>query len=105
MIAVVTCACGGAEEMARSVLKNGGFGNWLKMPIARGKEQTEYVMNSLRGRYGSNDKFKALDSYYKGRSSYIILIGYDKGEFKWADVARGTIKERLDGEILVRDFS
>lgn len=105
MIAVITCACGGAEEMARSILKQGENSDWLKMPIAKGKDQSKYVMDSLRSRYGNNDKFKALDSYYPNRSSYIIFIGYDGKEFKWADAARGTIKERLDAEILVRDFS
>lgn len=105
MIAVITCACGGAEEMARSILRQGEYEDWLKMPIAKGKDQSKYVMDSLRSRYQNNDNFKALDAYYPGRSSYIVVIGYDKDNFKWADVARGKIKERLDGEIIVRNFS
>lgn len=105
MIAIITCACGGAEEMARSILRQADYKDWLKMPIAKGKDQSKYVMDSLRGKYQNDDNFKALDGYYPNRSSYIVIIGYDKGVFKWADVARGKIKERLDGELIVRDFS
>ena len=105
MIAIVTCTCGGAENMARTVLKNGGHPNWLNEPVAQGKSQTKYVLDALRSRYKDDPAFQALEQFTSKAGKYIVVIGYDKNVFKWTDVARGKLKDRIDGEIIVKEFA
>ena len=105
MIAVVTCTCGGAEGMARTVLKNGGLSNWLEIPIAQGKNQTKYVLDTFKSKHENNSAYKALCDYVEKKGRYVVLIGEKGKTFAWADVARGTLQERLDAEILVKEFA
>lgn len=105
MIAVVTCTCGGAEGLARTALKNGGVKNWLSYPIAQGKQQTKYVLDTLRAKFGEVSSFKALEAFTQKSGRYVVIIAHDGKRFAWTDIARGSIKERLDAEILVSEFA
>lgn len=105
MIAVVTCTCGGAEGLARTALKNGGVENWLNYPIAQGKQQTKFVLDTMRSKFGDVDSFKALETYTQKSGKYVIIIAHDGKRFAWTDISRGSLKERLDAEILVKEFA
>ena len=105
MIAVVTCTCGGAEGLARSALKNGGHPDWLNMPIAQGKKQTEFVLDTFKQKHENNSSYQALCEYVKKRGRYVVIIGEKGKVFAWADISRGTIQERMDAEILVKEFA
>lgn len=105
MIAVVTCTCGGAEGLARTALKNGGVKNWLSYPIAQGKQQTKYVLDTMRNKFGDVAAFQALEAYIQKSGRYVVIIANDGKKFAWTDISRGTLKERLDAEILVSEFA
>ena len=105
MIAVVTCTCGGAEGLARTALKNGGYPDWLNTPIAQGKSQTKYVLESLKARYEDVSSYKALKAHVENRGRYVVIIGYKDKTFAWTDISRGSLKDRLDAEILVKEFA
>lgn len=105
MIAIVTCTCGGAEGLARTVLKNGGHPDWLNVPIASGAKQTEYVLDTLKDKYGSAPGYAALRDFVKNHGRYVVVIGFNGKVFAWTDISRGTLKDRLDAEILVNEFA
>lgn len=107
MILIVTCTCGGAEGLARTALKNGGVSDWLTRPIAQGKPQTKVVLDMIRPTFANDDKYKALCQYVEKAGRYVIVVGYDPSKkiFEWRDFSRGTIKERLDAEILIKEFA
>lgn len=91
--------------MARTALKNGGHPDWLDLTISKGKSQTDYVMNTLKGRYENAPSYQALAEYVRKRGRYVIIIGYKDKTFAWTDIANGTLKDRLDAEILVKEFA
>lgn len=105
MIAVVTCTCGGAESLARTALKNGGHPDWLNTPIAQGKNQTKYVLESLKNRYENISSYQALVDHVNKKGRYVVIIGYKDKVFAWTDISRGSIQDRLDAEILVKEFA
>lgn len=107
MILMMTCTCGGAEGLARTALKNGGVSDWLSRSIAQGKQQSKVVLDMLRPTFANNDKYNALCQYVEKSGKYVVAVGYDptKKIFEWSDFSRGTIKERLDAEILIKEFA
>ena len=105
MIAVVTCTCGGAEGLARTALKNGGHPDWLNFPIAQGKNQTKFVLDTFKAKHENNSAYKALCDFVEKSSRYVVIIGEKGKTFAWADIARGSLQERLDAEILVKEFA
>lgn len=105
MILVVTCTCGGAESTARTALKNGGHPDWLTLPIAQGKNQTKYVLDTLKGKFENNSSYQALCQHVEKRGRYVVIIGHRDKTFAWADISRGSIQDRLDAEILVKEFA
>lgn len=105
VIAVVTCTCGGAENLARTALKNGGHPDWLNLTISKGKSQTKYVLDALKSRYQNASSYQALAEYVEKRGRYVVIIGYKDKTFAWTDIANGTLKDRLDAEILVKEFA
>ena len=105
MILVVTCTCGGAENLARTALKNGGHPNWLNLSIAQGKKQSEYVLDTLKSKFENVASYQALKDFIQKRSRYVVIIGHDDKTFAWTDIANGTLKDRLDAELLVEKFA
>lgn len=106
MIAVITCACGGADRMAREALRKGGVENPIEFPITKSKNSSLAVLESLKPEYGDLTDFKVLVEHVKRSGRFVVVIGYSSSEhiMRWADVSRGTLKEKLDGEILVSEF-
>lgn len=105
MIEVITCTCGGADRTAREVLRKGGMENCLETPITKGKAPSLTVLDSLK-EYSDIPEYGALCSYVKKAGRFVVIIGHDPKthSFRWADVSRGSIKERLDGEIIVSEY-
>lgn len=104
MLACVSCSCGGAEPLIRSTLKEAGIKNWLNLPIHSGKEKTLLFLESLPIGYRKTLQWGALYSHVQNHSSYAVIIGYDDKRFRWADVAMGDLKSKLDGEAIAKQF-
>lgn len=105
MIAVITCTCGGAEGLARTALKNGGYQDWLTLPIAQGKSQAKYVLDTFKAKHGDNSAYQALCEFIEKSSRFVVVIGERDKTFAWADIARGSLQEKMDAEILVKEFA
>ena len=104
MIQLLTCDCGGAEPIARSVLKSAGVENWLKIPIARGRQNALKWLESLPQELQRTPEHGALMLSLKGRGKFSVVVGYSGDEFKWADVGSGRLNEKLDGEVIAKHF-
>lgn len=106
MIYVVTCTCGGADRTAREALRNGGVENPIEYPIYKGKKEAKAVVTQLISRFGPSADLGALLDYIEKAGRFVVVIGVDTKtrQTRWADLSRGSIKEKLDGEIIVKEF-
>lgn len=105
MILVLTCTCGGAERLARKVLKRAGYANWLNIPIYKGKEKSKSALSSIPNEYLLNSRTCSLGSYIDNKSKYVVVFGYGDGIVRWSDVASGGVKEQIDVDIIVDKFA
>ena len=103
-VMLLTCDCGGAEPLARSVLKSAGVQNWLKTPIVKGRQNATMWLDTLPEKIKSLPEFQALQLSLKNRGRFSVVVGYTASEFKWADVGSGKINEKLDGEVIAKHF-
>lgn len=104
MIHLLTCDCGGAEPLARSVLKSAGVENWLKVPIEKGRQRAVNWLETLPDQLKGTPEYGALMLSLKGRGRFSIIVGYTSDTFKWADVGSSNLTEKLDGEVLAKHF-
>lgn len=104
MIRLLTCDCGGAEPLARSVLRSAGVNDWLKTPISRGRQNAMDWLVTLPDNLKALPEYGALVLSLKGRGRFSVVVGYTANEFKWADVGSGKMSDKLDGEVLAKHF-
>lgn len=104
VIQLLVCDCGGAEPLARSVLKSAGVQDWLKIPIARGRQKATAWLDSLPDNLKRTPEYQALQLSLKSRGKFSIVVGFTTVDFKWADVGSGKINEKLDGEVIAKHF-
>lgn len=104
MLKVITCTCGGADRTARETLRRGGIANPLKFPVVQGKNKSQRELETIPAEYKETAQFKALKEYVAKAGRFVIVIGYGNGELRWSNVSRGTIKEKLDGELIVEHY-
>ena len=104
MLILLVCDCGGAEPLARSVLKEAGVADWLTTSLVRGHKNCLEWINKLNGDLRNGDKADALFMMIKNKSRFAVVAGYDDDHFEWADVSNGDIKSKLDGQIIAKQF-
>lgn len=103
MIYCLTCDCGGAEQIVRSVLYNAKYKNWLSQPIIRGSTDClEFLSNPEVEQYF---ECRALKEHLRNNSSYVVILGIKDGVSRWADAARGGVSNRLDAELVAEQFA
>lgn len=100
VIAVVACQCGSSESLARNFLKSVGYPGWMEIPIIRGKEKSLSVLNQLP----PTPEKEMLQSFLKGASKWVVVVGYNDNEMRWSDIAHNGPKSRIEAEFVVRTF-
>ena len=103
MLVGLICDCGGAEPLIRSVFKEAGLGNWLSVPVSKGKKASLEFLES-RG-MTDNPTLSALAYHIRQASAFVVVLGWDNAEIRWADVHNGGIKNRLDAQIIASQFA
>lgn len=100
-IAIIGCRCAGSEPRMRTFLRESGYAKWQNIPMPKGREASINFLDSLPS---DNVEIKKLKEYLKRTSSWSVIIGTDGVTYQWADIGHGALKEKLDAEIIVRDF-
>lgn len=104
MIYVLTCECGGVENMARAILRDAGVRDWLNVPIYKGKSKAREILSNpeISGIFA----VQALLKYINETSAYAVVLGIDKikNVAIWADAKRGKIQSRLDAQIIAENY-
>ena len=105
MILLLACSCSGVVPLLRGVLREAGHSGWLDYPVYQGKQEALKTLDQFPDFYKQLPEFGALRGSISNRSSFAVAIGYDKDTFRWADVAMGDLKSKLDAEVIVRDYT
>ena len=101
---LLVCNCSGSEGLVRSTLKEAGIVDWLEPPIVKGKNLSLQTLNQFPEYYKELPQWGALYASINNRSSFAVIVGYDQDDFRWADVAMGDIKSKLDGEVIATKY-
>lgn len=101
MIYALVCRCANSEPRTRTFLRENGYSKWQSIPVAKGKEACLNLLNTFPPENKEMDKLKM---YIKRVSSWAVLVGTDGSIYQWADLGNSTIKEKLDAQIIIRDF-
>ena len=104
MILLLACNCGGVVPLLRGVLKEAGCDGWLDVPVYQGKKYALETLEQFPEYYRKLPQWGALYDSINNRSSFAVVIGYDKDNFRWSDVVMGDLKSNLDGQIIAKQF-
>ena len=100
-IVVCTCRCGSTEQAARQFLSKAGYQDWLTIPIAQGKEPSLALLYQIP-RY---PEIEMLESYLKGASKWIVIIGWNDKGCRWSDIAHNPAKSGIEAGLIVDTFA
>lgn len=99
-LAVVACHCGSSDSLARNFLKSVGYPEWMSIPIHRGKEKSLSMLNQ----FPPVPEKEMLQSFLKGASKWVVIIGYNDSAMRWSDIAHNGVKSRIEAEFVVKTF-
>lgn len=100
-IATIACNCGSSDSIVRSFLKSIGYGDWLNIPVEKGRDRSLAYLNNLP----PTKEKEMLKNFLSGASKWAIIIGYTDNEMKWSDIAHNGPKSRIEAEFIVKKFS
>lgn len=102
MITCVACTCGSVDKLIRGKLEFFGYGDFLTIPITRGKEKAKSALNSLP----QSDGIDMLRSHLDKCSKFAVIIGYDGSDCRWVDIANGkAVQNNIELEMLLDRFA
>lgn len=101
MLILLGCRCSNSEPRMRTFLRENGYSKWQSEPMTKGKDKCLNLLNSLPPENKEIDKLKG---YIKRSSSWSIVLGTDGVTYQWADLGHSKLTEKLDAEIVIRDY-
>lgn len=104
MLIILTCTCGNAENMARSILKEANINDWLGIPITKGKQKSLDVLNGMSRKARLQREWQELYAIVTTRGRFVLFIGINGDLIRFADAANGDIKSKLDAQIIAKNF-
>lgn len=104
MLLLLGCSCSGVDGLLRGALRDAGITDWLDPPIVKGKKKSLETLTQFPEYYRNLPQWGALYDSINTRSSFAVVIGYDAEQFRWADVAMGDLKSKLDAEVIASHF-
>lgn len=105
MLAVISCTCGGAENLARKTLKLAECDYWLDVPIYKGENNVNKFIETLPANLQGCREAEALKYLANKVSSYVVIAGYDNEKLVCADIKNGDMKSKLDADVIIRAFA
>lgn len=97
---VLTCMCGGVENLSRNVLRRNGDPNYMSTPLYRGRDKSLSALNTI-------PQFPELDvlrQFLKAHTKYAIVLGYDDKSFRWANMVSAHVDEKIDAELIIDKY-
>ncbi len=102
MIACCACTCGSADKKIRTRLEKHGYKDALTIPIPRGKEKSNRMINSLP----QFPEINMLREHLKKTSKFTVIIGYDEHSCKWVDLSNGNgTVIGVEAELIIKQFA
>lgn len=86
MIACISCTCGFTDSLIRTRLDSLGYKGAFSVPIVKGKEKSNSLINTLP----QHDQVDMLRNHLKNASKFAVVIGYDDDAMRWVDLANGN---------------
>lgn len=105
MLTLLTCECGGAENLVRQALHKYEYKNWAMEPIKKGKVASLSEIEELIRRYPDSSELKALFAHVNNSSKWCVIIGFNDNEIRWSDISRHDMKSDIEAESIVELFS
>lgn len=101
MIAILICNCPNAPVKAYKFLEP-LVENWLDIPMYIGREKCNKFLDKFQNcGNGPIEVSKFIMKYGK----YIIVMGWDNADLRWADISHGQSRDQVDAELIVRKFA
>lgn len=100
MITCLLCRCHGSEPIARKIMRDSGYQAWQSQPVIKGREACMNYLDTIP----QDKEVDKLKEYLKRQSSWSVILGYDGQTYRWADAGHGLLKNKLDAEVIVKDF-
>lgn len=102
MIVCIACTCGSIDKLIRTRLEFCGYKDFLTIPIIRGKDKSNRVLNSLPQLPG----VEMAREHLKKCSKYALVIGYDNTDCRWVDLAGGkAMVNNVELELIIGRFA
>lgn len=101
MIAMLICNCPNGPVKAYKFLEP-LVENWMDVPMYSGRERCNKFLAKFLDH--SNTPFD-VSKFMLQHGKYIIVVGWDDGQFRWADVSHGKATDQADAEAIVREFA
>ena len=102
---LLVCDCGGSEQLVRSALHSAGVGNWATAPLVRGKRRVLEWLDKLPEEIHNKPEIGGLYRLVKNNGRFAVILGYDDLSVRWGDVASGSLKEKLDAEVIASRYA
>lgn len=105
-LVVITCECGGSENLVRQALHRYGYKNWAMEPIVKGKSKSLAEVEALIRKFPDSTILKALFAHINNNSKWCVILGYDyNGNSKWSDISHNDMKSDVEAESIVENFA
>lgn len=100
MIYALACRCANSEPRLRTFLRENGYEGWQSIRVIKGKQE---CINFLAPA-ASDKEIDKLKGYLQRSSSWSIIIGHDGEKYEWVDLGHMDLKQKLDAELLVKEY-
>lgn len=100
MIYSLNCRCANSEPRMRTFLRECGYLEWQTISAIKGRSECLEFLSRLP----KDQEIEKLKMYLQRQSSWSVVLGTDGQSFRWADLGHSKLKEKLDAEIIVKDF-
>lgn len=104
MIFLLTCECGGVENLARKPLRRAGLSNWADIQIWKGSE-AKSIAKDLAERNPDVAMAQSLNAHLAQNSRFAVIVGTKNGRMAWSDVARNDSASLIEAQVLVESFA
>lgn len=104
MIAVLVCKCPNAEPQAYKFLQE-FVENWMDVPIYKGRQAAKSFLDKRTDYPIGPESPYELGKFMTKVSRFIVIVGWNKNEFRWADIAHNSAKSKIDAKNIIYQFA